>query len=258
MPHHINPVFNQEEVTLIATLDRSLSSTSNSQILGRNGEKGMINFLNRYLPSSFRTLSGHFITPSGNLSPQIDILIIDSRYPLLSENEDGSVVAMLHSVLATIEIKLSLNKREILKIKKNNIMIEELSSEVFNSLDLDVGIVQPSLAYRTKNRIKTIAKHFFSGDQPEHPGASLYVMRVHDSDQLGDEGPLGVHLARETDKSPLIFMTLAPLSDFYYYLVQNMYFALSVRDFDFTDLGNHMNAYMNCGTKYWKILKKFV
>jgi len=245
---HINPVINQEEISLIAAVDRSQSSSSNSQILGRNGERGISTFLNRYLPNCFRTVSGHFVTPSGKLSPQIDILIIDSRYPLLSENEDGSVVAMLHSVLASVEIKLSLHKRDILKIRKNSKIIEELSTEVFDPRKLDAVVVQPSLAYRAKNRLKTLVNQFFAGDQPQHPIAALYILRIHDSDQFGNEGSLGAFIARDVDKTPVIYTTLAPLSDFFYHIVQDMYYILSSRNFDFLDIGMHMIKYMNWGT----------
>ena len=247
---HINPVINQEEISLLAAVDRSQSSTSNSQILGRNGEKGIVNFLNRYLPNCFRTVSGHFVTPSGKLSSQIDILILDSRYPLLSENEDGSVIAMLHSVLAAVEVKLSIDKREILKIRKNSKMIEELSAEVFDQKKSNQAIVQPSFAYRTKNKMRTIAKHFFSGSQPQHPAAELTVLRIHDSDQFGNEGPLGAHFAREVDKTPLplIFTTLAPLSDFYYRILIDMYYSLYYRNYNFHNLSLHTMKYMNWGT----------
>lgn len=245
---HINPVINQEEIALIAAVDKSLSSTSNSQVLGRNGEKEIITFLTRYLPNCFRTVSGHFVTPSGKLSPQIDALIIDSRYPLLSENEDGSVVAMLHSVLAAVEIKLSIDKSETCKMRRNAKIIEELSFEVFDPADLDQAVVQPSLAYRAKSRLKTIAKHFFAGDQPHHPAAALTILRIQESDQIGNEGPLGVLIAREVDKTPFISTTLAPLSDFYYRLVQDMLYELSTRNFGFYDVGVHLNSYMRWGT----------
>lgn len=245
---HTNPIINQEEKALLAAMDRTLSSTSNSQIIGRNGEKGIFTFLIRYLPNCFRTVSGHFVTPTGTLSPQIDILILDSRYPLLSENDDGSVVAMLHSVLAAIEVKLSLDKTDILKIRKSSRIIEELSTEVFDLANRDQGLVQPSVAYRTKSRLKTIAKHFFSGEQPQHPAAALSILRIHDSDQYGNEGPLGAHIAREVDKRPFITTTLAPLSDFYYRLVQDMLYELSARNFGYYDIGAHLNSYMRWGT----------
>ena len=116
---HVNAILAQEERALIASLEKSEHSTTNSQILGRNGEIGIRDFLNRYLPICFRAVNGHFVTPSGQLSPEIDVIIMDARYPLLSQNEDGSVVAMLHSVIATIEVKLTLVKKEIAKIKKS-------------------------------------------------------------------------------------------------------------------------------------------
>ncbi|WP_418115024.1 DUF6602 domain-containing protein [Vibrio scophthalmi] len=41
----------------------------------------LLEFFNRYLPPTFKAVSEHFITPNGNISPQIDIMILDSRIP---------------------------------------------------------------------------------------------------------------------------------------------------------------------------------
>lgn len=43
-------------------------------------------------------------------------MILDSRYPLLAENLDGSVLVMLHSVVEAIEIKTNLTSTELKKV----------------------------------------------------------------------------------------------------------------------------------------------
>lgn len=48
---------------------KALSSSSNSQTIGRNGELPLISFFNRYFPPTFRAAKGHFITPIGEVSP---------------------------------------------------------------------------------------------------------------------------------------------------------------------------------------------
>lgn len=245
---HVNPIINQEEISLIAQVDRAESSTTNSQILGRNGEKGIISFLSRYLPNCFQTVGGHFVTPSGTLSPEIDVLILDARYPLLSKNEDGTVIAMSHSVIAAIEVKRSLNKTEILNIKKNGRQIAKLSDEIFNPKKMQGGIIQATLAYRSINRLDTIAKHFFSDYQEQPPTNDIHLLRVHDSEQCGDEGPLGAFIWLDGRTYPSSITTLAPLSDFYYRLVQDMYYNLSFRNADFHDIAGHMSGYIKWGT----------
>lgn len=247
---HINPIFLQEEASLLSTIGKAKYSTSNSQILGRNGEKWLLNFLNRYLPICFRAVTGHFVTPEGELSPQIDIIVIDSRYPLLSQNEDGSVVCMLHSVIATIEVKLTLNKNEIKKILTNDRIIAGLNSILFPTrTDWGEGnIIQIAIAYSSSIKIKTIKQHYFKDHNNPTPQTSLYLLRLPEKEQFTDEGKLGAGISLEGGSLELIMTTLAPLSDFYYSLVQNSYFTLSSRGFDYVDLGNQMTKYMNWGT----------
>jgi hypothetical protein len=144
----VNPVLLQEEIALIADADKAQNSTTNSKILGENGEIGIKDFLNRYLPSCFRAVGGHFVTPEGELSPEIDVMLVDSRYPYLSQNENGSVVAMIHSVLSTIEVKLSLNSSEINKIRKASTLIERRSATRF-SLEKIIGVESWSVGSQT-------------------------------------------------------------------------------------------------------------
>ena len=99
--HHgaVNPIIQQEEKMMIATVDKALATSGNAQIIGRNGELPLIQFLNRHLPYTIRAHTGHFVAPDGSLSPQLDVVLVDARYPLLAQNADGSVLVMLHSVL---------------------------------------------------------------------------------------------------------------------------------------------------------------
>ncbi len=245
---HINPIFALEESSALAAVDKAYQSSSNSQILGRNGEATICSFLNRYLPISFRAVTGHFVTPSGMLSPELDVMIIDSRYPLLAENEDGSVLTMLHSVVATIEVKLTLVKKEILKIRKNAGIVAKLQTEAFPNREEWGGILQMAIAYRSGVRLDTVSRHFFDGYSRYDPAGSIYILRVHDHDQITDEVPLGANVWLEAGETPVTITTLAPLSDFYYSLVQDGFYTLAARDFDFSDLGEHPMLYMNWGT----------
>jgi len=245
---HINPIFAQEEASMLAAVDKAYRSSSNSQIYGRNGEKALCSFLNRYLPVSFRAVAGHFVTPSGQLSPELDVMVIDSRYPLLAENEDGSVLTMLHSVIATIEVKLTLVKKELLKIRKNSLRIAELQSETFPSSEGWGGIMQLAFAYRAGVSLVTVGRHYFEGHTHQDPASSICILRVHDRDQLTDEGPLGAHVWLEAGEVPAALTTLAPLSDLYYSLVQDGFYTLAERNFDFGDLAEHPMLYMNWGT----------
>lgn len=244
----VNPIFLQEEIALIALADKAQNSTTNSKILGENGEIGIKDFLNRYLPSCFRAVGGHFVTPDGELSPEIDIMLVDSRYPYLSQNENGSVVAMMHSVLSTIEVKLSLNSSEINKIRNASTLIEEFSDKAFPGKDNWSGIIEYAIAYRSDTLLKTVDKTFFKDYKERPPYTDLYILRLHPSDIPKEEQHVGASVWLEASEYPEISLTVAPLSDFYYRLLQNAYYILGDRDISFNDLGQQMMAYMAWGT----------
>src|SRR5262245_30527945 len=113
-----NPVIAQEEEIMLAGVDKAVKSSGNAQGIGRNGELPLLHFLERHLPYTLRALTGHFVVPSGELSPQMDIMIVDARYPLLAQNLDGSAVVMLHSLLSSIEVKTTLTIPELLRTWK--------------------------------------------------------------------------------------------------------------------------------------------
>lgn len=55
-----NPVLIKEEEVMIAKVEKALASTSNPQIIGRNGEVPLIDFFNRHLPYTLSCSNGSF------------------------------------------------------------------------------------------------------------------------------------------------------------------------------------------------------
>ena len=273
-----NQVIEQEEKSILLAVDRALSSSPNAQTIGRNGELPLLEFFNRYLPSIFRAVSGHFITPDGNISPQIDIMILDSRYPLLSENLDGSVLAMLHSVVHTIEVKTNLTSNDVKKTSENISKIRKLMNEV-DIFDFDNSYSSPitnALAYRIKNKLETIESHFQKNSNPSIFHFDLIILRLPKHDFNNKEIGCQLHYEpiskdeidslenqNEIDECSLtngfLFGTIAehtPLSDMYYSLVQNGYYILGDRNFTFQDIGIHMMSYMSWSTASWEEVYK--
>lgn len=269
-----NPVIEQEEKAILLSVDRALSSSPNAQTIGRNGELPLIEFLNRYLPPTFRVASGHFITPNGNISSQIDIMILDSRYPLLSENLDGSVLAMLHSVIQTIEVKTNLTSGDVKKISNDIRKIRELMNEIeiFNCDGCFSSPITNAFAYRIKNKLETIEHHFQENSKPDAFHFDLIILRLQNKDFNNKEVGCELHYEpiskedidnledeNEIDEcsftNGFLFGTRAiytPLSDIYYSLVQNGYYILGERDFTFQDIGIHMMSYMSWSTASWE------
>jgi hypothetical protein len=260
-----NPIYREEEFRILSAKEQSVAS-GNPQIIGRNGEVPVIDFLRRYLPNAFRVETGFFVTPEGELSPQIDILVLDSRYPLLSHNADGSVIAMLHAVVHVIEVKTTVGKREIRAVLQAAERIFGLSSSVFpRTLNGAIGVV--ALGYGASLRLDSVERHFFGGGRGVRE-CDLVLLRVSPSEAGADGAVLGAELHWEPDypdfpkhaiparwaETPVrawvetTRFTHAPLSDLYYHLVQSSYYALSARHFDFGEIGQHMMAYMSWGT----------
>lgn len=267
-----NPIIEQEEKSILLAVDRALSSSSNSQTIGRNGELPLLDFLNRYLPPTFKAVSGHFITPNGIISPQIDIMVLDSRYPLLAENLDGSVLAMLHSVIQTIEVKTNLTSTDIKKISNDTYKIKELMNEVdlFKNQSFSSPIMKV-FAYRIKNKLETIEHSFQKNCEPTAFHYDLIILRLPEQDFNNKEIGCELHyepvseedilemkekykVPKESFKDEFLFGTrpsYTPLSDIYYSLVQDGYYMLGDRKFGFDDIGEHVMSYISWSTASW-------
>jgi hypothetical protein len=261
-----NPIFGEEELRILSAKEQALVC-GNPQVIGRNGEVPLVEFLRRYLPSTFRVETGFFVTPAGHLSPQIDILILDSRYPLLSHNKDGSVITMLHSVVQALEVKTTVAKREVNAIlgaaeKTRDLSLEVFPGETFGAVGL------AAIAYATSLRLDTLEDHFFDPcrkirqcdltllrvDKREfasglaNVGAELHWEPRADEEDGESEGSSGPKDAITDQWIETTRFTQAPLSDLYYRLVQDGYYALDARSFSFGDIGAQMMDYMSWGT----------
>lgn len=226
-----NHIIKEQEKYLLATVDRALASSSNSQIIGSNGELPLRNFLSEHLPYTFKVATGHFIAPSGKLSPQVDIMVLDARYPFLNVNLDGSVLAMLHSVVATIEVKTNITSKDVKKVCSDSKKLHRLYDEIYSDDDDWNRAFTKCFAYRSKIRLKTLASAFYENADPFKAYFDLHLMRLHASDQKLSE-QIGVELHFEPDieegnnsvESYFLceMYKKTPLSDLYYELVQKV------------------------------------
>lgn len=258
-----NPIILQEEESMIAMVNRALASSSNAQTIGRNGEVPLRDFLNRYLPYTLRAATGHFVPPSGILSPQIDILILDARYPLLSQNADGSVLVMLHSVVAVIEVKTRMTSKDIGKMWEDAIKINLLVNEVKGYADKNWGsIMTYGFAYGCANRLDTLEDRYTEEGKPDQASLDISLLRLHPKDAI-KYNPLGAEFHFEPLMSnnsssdiigyePLCIAQLTPLSDFYYNLIQTSYYTIGSRDYGFNEIGRHFMEYMSWSTVRWQ------
>jgi hypothetical protein len=101
--------------------------TKHGPEIGRSHEIILSNFLREYLPKSISVSTGFIYHPTLGTSPQIDILIWNSNdyAPLFTDG--GLVVIRPDSAIVAIEVKTSLNKKEIISSIQNMNSVVEMS-----------------------------------------------------------------------------------------------------------------------------------
>ncbi len=262
-----NPIIQREEEVMLSLVDKALATTSNSQAIGRNGEIPLRDFLNRYLPYTLRAVTGHFVPPSGRLSAQIDVMILDARYPLIAENADGSVLAMLHSVIQTIEVKTRITTHDIEKMWKDSIEIMELAAEVNgygNPGDFS-SVHTTAFAFRSAQSLDTLEQKYEEVGKPRKSGLDITVLRLSDKNikkEIGVELHFEPDFASEKSKKVIGFIPIpgasfTPLSDLYYRMVQNSYYTMEERGYSYGDIARHVMDYMSWATASWdKVFKE--
>ena len=247
---------------MLAEVERAVRSSGNAQVIGRNGELPLLRFLERHLPYTLRPLTGHFVAPSGELSPQLDVMIVDARYPLLAQNLDGSAVVMLHSLLCAIEVKTTLTIPELQSTWKKTHKCRQLEEQL--ATPEEAFFVRHHLfAYRTTVRLETLENRYSVLSEPEIVGLDVTVLRLAGKDQL-PESTVGVELHFEpphpedlgdggAEYDPTCRASYTPLSDLYYDIVQMSYYSLFWRDYSYGNIGAHFNDYMTWTTCHWDI-----
>ncbi len=260
-----NHILIKEEDLMIAQIEKTLNSTSNPQIIGRNGEIPLLKFFKRYLPFTLRAETGHFLAPSGTLSPQLDIIILDSRYPLLAENEDGSVLAMLHSVISVIEVKTNITSNDMKKMWDDSKKVMLLASEIpsYGQAGQWGAIMSYGFAYKCANKLNTLEDKYIQFACPKITSLDIYLLRLHPSDQVQSKNIGAVLHFEPIDEEdedyedsldgyiPTCRACYNPLSDLYYEIIQNSYYTLGSRDISFSEIGAHVMDYLSWSTCSW-------
>jgi hypothetical protein len=240
---HFNKVFIAETDRFLAEMKKT-NTFNNAQVTGRNGELLILNFLQTYLPSMFSVKTGKFINLNKRLSPQIDILILDARFPLLSNNIDGSVIAPLHAVISTIEVKSRLCTREIQNIEKSHTKIVSIRKTLHPDTQKFTHGGYYSLSYFAGNTLKHYLKNYFDKTNINIKEIESFILKVKDSD-VDKYGKTGAILRHERRSDENIMSSSNILSDFYYMLIQDSIQILASRNYDLNNLDRIVGQYFN-------------
>lgn len=240
-----NEKFSAEQEEMIAKLKKS--EGGNNASLGDDGELLVIRFLNRFLPPQFRAYKGHYRKIDGTLSREIDVMILDSRFPLLNETESGVVYAMQHALLATIEVKRTLGEPEIKSIRENTISTQNDKAQVPEIGFKNIYWSRPeslAFAFRSRSTLKTMASHFFIAPVA---WCDIYILE-HDFECGGSDRGIGALVRVEQEiigQKGMTCRTENPLSDFYYMALEKSFDVLSERNVPDGAMQEIISAYYN-------------
>ena len=175
---------------------------------------------------------------------------------------DGSVLAMLHSVVATIEVKTRLYSKHIGKMWSDAVEITSLANEVEGyGGDTWEAVQIYGFAYACANRLETLERKYELEGKPDLSPLDITLLRLHPQDAIRS-APFGVQLHFEPDFKeknseellgyfPMSMPSLTPLNDLYYNLIQNSYYILGERDHGFSDIGRYIMSYMSWSSFQW-------
>lgn len=93
---------------------------------GNASELNWINLLNTYLPTRYRVSNAFVIDADGHLSEQIDIVIFDRHFSPFLLNQDGTLYVPAESVYGVIEVKPSLNMKNLKYAGKKALSVRNL------------------------------------------------------------------------------------------------------------------------------------
>jgi len=251
-----NPIIVEEENGMLASLARASRSSPNAQVLGRNGEIPLRDFFDRYLPYTLRAATGHVVSPTGSVSPQLDVMILDARYPLLAQNSDGSVLAMLHALVWAIEVKTSLRSRDMRQLWRTASMLASLSEEIDGYAEHSSGVRSAGFAYHLGQALKATINSYHQALSAHKCQLSLTVLRLPERDQpheriLGVEFAVGYLVGATQPRTSTTRLSQTPLSDLYYDVVRWGYHALHRRSWTAGDISEQIRKYMNSTSYSW-------
>lgn len=123
---------------IMSKLGRLNELVRHAPSIGTYHENLIANYLSNFLSKRFSVKTGFVYDPkTQNVSPQIDILIVDENVPSAYLFQDGNfVVVVPNSVVCAIEIKTILNKSSFADIAKKSEQYRKSNPQGFNLLAL--------------------------------------------------------------------------------------------------------------------------
>ena len=176
----------------------------------------------------------------------MDLIVVDSRFPPIAINEDGTSLEMFHGLIGAVEIKKRINKKEIYDFCSSAEKITLLSEECFGPVNQNPWSFPTisAFAYSSTISLTTIARHFSKIGNQTKRVLDFTILRLAKSRKgKYTETGIGAFLWFEKWEIPYYVTTDAPLSDFVYRLMQEAYYTTASRNVSADDLGFIISKY---------------
>ncbi len=136
---------------MFSNLEESIVNRMNIKIEhnledGKYREELIRDFLKNIIPSKYSITNGFIIDSDKNMSDEMDIIIYDTNYVPPFFKETYSVIP-IESVIAVIQVKTTLSKKELAKAVTNLNSIDRLNSKVGGSIISASGLVLEESRY---------------------------------------------------------------------------------------------------------------
>ncbi|QQZ41052.1 hypothetical protein IF690_24055 [Pseudomonas sp. SK3(2021)] len=155
---------------------------------GDEGEENWAQLLREWLPKTYQVVTkGQLIDERGNLSPQLDIIILKPTYPAALHHKKKYFIA---GVAAVFECKLTLKKNHIYESVRTAATVKRLSTHRTGTPYLELmtgpifGVVAHAHSWSSKqssdSAIEITSKHLYAADleHVNHPRETLDLLCI--------------------------------------------------------------------------------
>lgn len=250
----------KEEESVIASAEKSVFGSGNPSIHGANGEQILLQFLDKYVPGCFRFTSGHALRADGEMSPQIDLMLVDSRFPPLSVHNDGTTLEMMEAVLSVVSVKKQLNKGEFDEQERYALKCAAFFAGAVENGKLVRNKYPPVfyvIVYHSKMLEERVVAHMETVEVLSNQMFTIFCLRMPEKDRKRGLGPGAIFRYDGIGKDVSLFsiFSTAPLSDFYFMMIQDAYYSMDEHYPKFKALGILLMKYYTWGRVDMKIVE---
>ncbi len=185
-------IFKSDADDIIKAREKAIQIHGNDiRAAGDEVEISVRSYFKRMLPPRYYVTHGHLIDISGEVSPQLDIIIADNfNIPSLMTTKDGTEYIPIDSVYAVGEIKSTYYKSEkyiegfsgVISDIKNRLFHQEIPNTAIDGIKFDTLLRDTALAKgnRVLNRIFSFMVFVNGGDFTFEDVAPFYISQPKD------------------------------------------------------------------------------